>query len=77
MGFSCLFKWYGPNLQNDNKLETTSCFIADRENGTRWADISYRKSMGSILVVCIQNQGYVILIPSHHYQLLKLKLTNN
>ena len=27
MFFSCLLKGYGPNLQNDTKLETTSCFI--------------------------------------------------
>ena len=30
MGFSCLLKTYGPNLQNDTKLETTSCFIAEK-----------------------------------------------
>ena len=30
MVFSCLLKRYGPNLQNDIKLETTSCFIAEK-----------------------------------------------
>ena len=30
MVFSCLLKSYGPNLQNDTKLETTSCFIAEK-----------------------------------------------
>ena len=30
MVFSCLLKRYGPNLQNDTKLETTSCFIAEK-----------------------------------------------
>ena len=30
MFFSCLLKRYGPNLQNDTKLETTSCFIAEK-----------------------------------------------
>ena len=28
--FSCLLKSYGPNLQNDTKLETTSCSIAEK-----------------------------------------------
>ena len=28
--FSCLLKRYGPNLQNDTKLEMTSCFIAEK-----------------------------------------------
>ena len=27
---SCLLKRYGPNLQNDTKLDTTSCFIAEK-----------------------------------------------
>ena len=30
MVFSCLLKSYGPNLQNDTKPETTSCFIAEK-----------------------------------------------
>ena len=30
MVFSCLLKRYGPNLQNDTRLETTSCFIAEK-----------------------------------------------
>ena len=30
MVFSCLLKLYGPNLQNDSKLEMTSCFIAEK-----------------------------------------------
>ena len=30
MFFSCLLKSYGPNLQNDSKLEPTSCFIAEK-----------------------------------------------
>ena len=28
--FSYLLKRYGPNLQNDTKPETTSCFIAEK-----------------------------------------------
>ena len=28
--FVCLLKWYGPSLQNDTKLEMTSCFIAKK-----------------------------------------------
>ena len=30
MVFSCLLKTYGPNLQNDTKLETTSSSIAKK-----------------------------------------------
>ena len=30
MVFSCLLKKYGPNLQNDTKLEMTSCFKAEK-----------------------------------------------
>ena len=30
MVFSCFLKRYGPNLQNDTKLEMTSCFIAKK-----------------------------------------------
>ena len=31
MVFSCLLKSDGLNLQNDTKLETTSCFIAEKK----------------------------------------------
>ena len=30
MIFSYLLKRYGPSLQNDTKLETTNCFIANK-----------------------------------------------
>ena len=50
MVFSCLLKSYGPNLQNDTKLETTSCFIAEKM-ALDEPVILYRKSMGSVLVV--------------------------
>ena len=48
MIFSQLLKGYGPNLQNDTNLETTSCFIAKKMAFNERA-FSKRKSMGSLL----------------------------
>ena len=52
MVFSCCWRGMVPIFKNDTKLETTSCFIAEKM-ASQWAIILYRKSMGSVLVVWI------------------------
>ena len=61
MVFSCLLKSYGPNLQNDTKLETTSCFIAEKMALDEPLFL-YRKSMGSVLVVWILHKYSLSLV---------------